>query len=62
LSLDGGQRADLVGISVPCFTARTPEDFVEYVKLARRDPDTGVPDLAKVAAFLDAHPETAAAH
>ena len=56
LSLDDGDRSDLLGISVPCFTARTPEDFVEYVKLARRDPETGQPDLAAIGAFLEAHP------
>jgi catalase len=61
LYLDGGDRSDLLGISVPCFTARTPEDFVEYVRLARRDPETGQPDLAAIGAFLEAHPETAAA-
>jgi catalase len=61
ISLEGGERTDLLGISVPCFTARTPEDFVEYVKLARRDPDTGQPDLAAIGAFLEAHPETGAA-
>jgi catalase len=61
LYLDGDERTDLLGISVPVFTARTPTDFVEYVKLARRDPDTGQPDLAKIGAFLEAHPETGAA-
>ena len=61
LYLDNGERTDLLGISVPVFTARTPEDFVEYVRLARRDPDTGQPDMAAIGAFLAAHPETAAA-
>jgi catalase len=61
LHLDGGARTDVLGISVPMFTARTPEDFVEYVRLARRDPDTGQPDMAAIGAFLAAHPETAAA-
>jgi catalase len=61
LSLDEGTRTDLLGISVPFFTARTPEDFVDYVKLARRDPETGQPDLAAIGAFLEAHPETGAA-
>jgi catalase len=61
LHLDNGERTDLLGISVPAFTARTPEDFVEYVKLARRDPDTGQPDMTAIGAFLAAHPETAAA-
>ncbi len=61
LELDDGARTDLLGISVPFFTARTPEDFVAYVRLARRDPDTGQPDMAAIGAFLEAHPETAAA-
>jgi catalase len=61
LQLDDDTRTDLLGISVPIFTARTPEDFVGYVRLARRDPDTGQPDLAAIGAFLEAHPETAAA-
>ena len=61
LYLDDGARTDLLGISVPFFTARTPEDFVAYVRLARRDPETGQPDMAAIGAFLEAHPETAAA-
>ena len=61
LYLDDDTRTDLLGISVPFFTARTPEDFVDYVKLARRDPDTGQPDMAAIGAFLEQHPETAAA-
>jgi catalase len=61
LHLDDSARTDLLGISVPFFTARTPEDFVAYVRLARRDPETGQPDMAAIGAFLEAHPETAAA-
>jgi len=61
LHLDDSARTDLLGISVPFFTARTPEDFVAYVRLARRDSETGQPDLAAIGAFLEAHPETAAA-
>jgi catalase len=61
LTLDDGTRTDLLGISVPFFTARTPEDFVAYVRLARRDPATGQPDMAAIGAFLEAHPETGAA-
>ena len=57
LYLDDDTRTDLLGISVPFFTARTPEDFVDYVKLARRDPDTGQPDMAAIGAFLEQHPE-----
>ncbi len=61
LHLADGARTDLLGISVPFFTARTPADFVDYVRLARRDPETGQPDFEAIGAFLEAHPETAAA-
>jgi catalase len=61
LQLEDGARTDLLGISVPVFTSRTPEEFVAYVRLARRDPETGQPDFAAIGAFLEAHPETAAA-
>jgi catalase len=61
LYLDNDERTDLLGISVPFFTARTPEDFVAYVRLARKDPETGRPDMAAIGAFLEAHPETGAA-
>jgi catalase len=61
LHLDNDTRTDLLGISVPVFTARTPADFVEYVRLARRDSETGEPDFVAIGAFLEAHPETAAA-
>ncbi|MDQ1511977.1 MAG: catalase [Actinomycetota bacterium] len=61
LQLDDGARTDLLGISVPVFTSRTAEDFVAYVRLARRDPETGEPDFAAIGAFLEAHPETATA-
>jgi catalase len=61
LQLDDGTKTDLLGISVPCFTSRTPEDFVAYVRLARKDPATGQPDMAAIGAFLGAHPETGAA-
>jgi catalase len=46
---DGG-KTDIVGLSLPCFFVRTPEDFVEFTK-ARLDPEKLMPD------FLGAHPE-----
>jgi catalase len=46
---DGG-KTDIVGLSLPCFFVRTPEDFVAFMK-ARVDPERLMPD------FLAAHPE-----
>lgn len=60
LFLADGSVTDLLGISVPAFSSRTPEDFIEFVRLAKRDPETGLPDLDKLGPYLEAHPETMA--
>jgi catalase len=57
LYLDDGTRTDLVGITLPRFFVRTPEDFLEFTRARRPDPETGQPDMAKLGAFLEAHPE-----
>lgn len=46
---DGG-RTDIVGLTLPCFFVRTPEDFIAFMK-ARLEPELLMPD------FLGAHPE-----
>jgi catalase len=46
---DGG-KTDIVGLSLPCFFVRTPEDFIEFTK-ARLEPEKLMPG------FLGAHPE-----
>jgi catalase len=51
---------DLLGISAPAFSSKTPEDFIAMVRLAKRDPETGQPDLEKLGPFLESHPETMA--
>jgi catalase len=48
--LPDGSKADIVGLSLPCFFVRTPEDFLAFTQ-ARRDPERLMPD------FLGAHPE-----
>ena len=48
--LPDGTRTDVVGLSLPCFFVRTPEDFLEFT-LARKDPERLMPD------WLGAHPE-----
>jgi catalase len=46
--------------SMPVFPIATPEAFYEQTVAGRPDPKTGKPDPARVKAFFDAHPETAA--
>ena len=49
---DGG-KTDIVGLSLPCFFVRTPEDFLDFTR-ARKDPERLMPD------WLGAHPEAMA--
>src|SRR3954451_16181658 len=55
--LPDGSTTDIVGLTLPCFFARTPEDFLEFTRLRKPDPETGQPDMEKVGAWLGAHPE-----
>ena len=55
--LPDGSRTDVVTIDQPCFFARTPEDFLEFARARKPDPETGEPDMAKVGAYLGEHPE-----
>ncbi len=48
-------------INIPVFTDRTPQGFYERMLASKPLPDTRKPDPQKMAAFLDKHPETAAA-
>jgi catalase len=56
--LTDGTTTDIVAVTLPVFLVRTPEDFLELSKARAPDPDTGEPDMQKVGAFLEAHPET----
>jgi len=58
LYLPDGTTTDIIGITLPVFFARTPEDLLEFNEARRPDPGTGTIDLAKVGAFLERHPET----
>jgi catalase len=55
--LPDGSRTDVVALSLPCFFARTPEDFLEFTRARKPDPETGQPDFGKIGAWLEAHPE-----
>jgi catalase len=59
--LPDGSTTDIVGLTLPCFFVRTPEDFVVFVRARKPDPETGQPDMEKIGAFLGEHPETGAA-
>jgi catalase len=56
--LPGGGTTDVLGLTLPCFFVRTPEAFLEFTRARRPDPETGKPDLARVGAFVEAHPES----
>jgi catalase len=55
--LPEGGTTDIVCISRRQFFVRTPEDFLEFTRARKPDPETGQPDLEKLGAFLGAHPE-----
>jgi catalase len=57
LYLPDGSKTDLVAVSLPVFLVRTPEDFVELMRLRKPDPDTGQPDMERLGAWLGEHPE-----
>jgi catalase len=57
LYLPDGSKTDMVALSVPCFFVRTPEDFLEFTRLRKPDPETGQPDMEKLGAWLGEHPE-----
>jgi catalase len=56
-----GQQWRTAMINLPVFTDSTPEGFYERLLASKPQPDTGKPDPHRMAAFLDRHPETAAA-
>lgn len=61
LQLPDGSVTDMVGITLGQFFVRTPEDFIEFLGVTSPDPATGQPDLGRINAFLQEHPETRAA-
>jgi catalase len=54
----GGDEADILAVTTPAFVLRTPDDFLEFIRLRRPDPETGQPDWEKLGAFMADHPET----
>lgn len=61
LQTTDGQQWRTAMINLPVFTDSTPQGFYERMLASKPDPDTGKPDPERMAAFLQRHPETAAA-
>jgi catalase len=59
--LPDGATTDIVGISLPAFFVRTPEDLLLFNEARRPSPTTGELDVEKVGAYLAEHPEAVAA-
>jgi catalase len=57
LRWDGGET-DILATTAPAFVTRTPEEFLEFMRLRRPDPATGQPDMEKLGAFLSQRPES----
>src|SRR5215467_12219337 len=57
--LPDGTVTDLIGITLPAFFARTPEEFIAFAEAHTADPKTGQPNLAKLKAFAATHPNGA---
>jgi catalase len=56
--LEDGRTTDIVSLTLPVFFVRTPEDFLAFLESQLPDPETGKPDLDRVGAFINDHPET----
>ncbi len=61
LYLADGATTDLLAISRSTFVVRTPEDFLEFMRARKPDPDTGQPNMEILGAWLGEHPEAQAA-
>ncbi len=49
---------DLVAVTSPAFFVRDGASFIELLLARAPDPETGVPDPARLGAFLETHPES----
>jgi catalase len=52
-----GEETDMLASTSRAFPVRTPEEFLELLRLRAPVPETGEPDMEKLGAFLAAHPE-----
>ncbi len=54
--LPDGKNADILALSIEGFPARTPEDFLAFLRAQLPDPITGKPAPDAVPRFLERHP------
>jgi catalase len=54
------KNADILALAIEGFPARTPEDFLQFLKAQLPDPVTGQPAPEALSRFLDAHSDTRA--
>jgi len=54
----GGEETDILAVTTPAFVVRTPDEFLELMRLRKPDAETGQPDFEKLGAFLASHPES----
>jgi len=58
--LPGDKHTDVLALSIEGFPARTPEDFLAFLRAQLPDPVTGQPAPDALSRFLDGHPATRA--
>ena len=58
--LPDGKNADVLALSIEGFPARTPEEFLGFLRVQLPDPVTGQPAGDALTRFLDGHPATRA--
>ena len=58
--LGDGKNPDVLGLSIEGFPARTPEEFLAFLRAQLPDPVTGKPNADAVPRFLESHPATRA--
>jgi catalase len=50
-------ETDMLASTARAFSTRTPEGFLELLRLRKPDPETGQPDMEKLGTWLGEHPE-----
>ena len=58
--LPDGKNADILALHIEGFPARTPEEFLAFLRAQLPDPATGKPAPNAVPRFLESHPATRA--
>ncbi|HEV8464804.1 MAG TPA: catalase family peroxidase [Pseudolabrys sp.] len=56
--LPDGKNADILALHIEGFPARTPDEFLAFLRAQLPDPATGKPAPDAVPRFLDSHPAT----